>query len=308
MADPRLILCGGLTPARRSRTGDEPLALTIGRGPRDVHLRLSQFSDAMRAGLSPVAADLLELAAYVYVADQAVRRGGTKSFDYGDRWHRDFRFRVPVRCPAVWNRPEVRDALRGLLRFLTDDGYEFEFVPARHATALDRFLFDDLPPPAGAGFEEVALFSGGLDSLCGAVEEVLAGQRRVVLVSHRPENRVFARQQGLVAAIRSRVPSPKLAPYHFAAVVNKGKVHNREFTQRSRSFLFAATAAVVARVFGLDRVRFYENGVTSLNLPVSPQMIGGRASRTTHPQTLYRFSRLFTLLFETGFVVENPFR
>ncbi|MFO0804404.1 MAG: winged helix-turn-helix domain-containing protein [Gemmataceae bacterium] len=283
--------------------------MSIGRGKTDVHLKLSQFSQAMNAGLSPLAADLLELAAYVYVADQAVTRGGTKSFDYGDRWHRDLRFTIPVRCPHTWNRSEVRESLRGLLHFLTDDDYEFEFVPASRAARLDRFLFDTVSPPDdGAVFDEVVLFSGGIDSLCGAVEEVLAGQHRVLLCSHRPENRVYSRQRELVSAIRSRLRNPKLAPHHFAATVNKGKKHNRGFTQRSRSFLFASLATVMARMFHLDRIRFYENGVTSLNLPISPQMIGGRASRTTHPQTLWRISRLFSLLFETPFTVENPFQ
>ena len=309
MDESRLILCGGTRQRRRSRSNGAPLELSIGRGRTDVHLQLSQFSNAMKAGLSPLDADLLELASYVYVADQAMTRGGTKSFDYGDRWHRSLRFTIPVRCPRTWNRPEVRDALRGLLRFLTDDEYEFEFVTASRPAGLERFLFDDVSPPdEGAAFDEVALFSGGLDSLCGAVEGVLAGQHRVLFCSHRPENRVYARQRDLVAAIRSRLPDSKRSPHHFAATVNKGKKHNRDFTQRSRSFLFASMAAVAARLFKLDRIRFYENGVTSLNLPISPQMIGGRASRTTHPQTLWRFAQLFSHVFETPFAVENPFQ
>jgi len=262
----------------------------------------------MRAGLTPLGADLIELCSYVYVADQTVTRGGVKSFDYADRWRRKLHFRVPVRCPDIWNRLAVRDAVRDLLQFLTDDEYEFEFLPADSSTGLERFLLDEVPPEEGAEFEEVVLFSGGLDSLCGAVDEVLAGQRRVLLFSHRPENRVFARQRNLCNAIRSRLPNPKATPYHFAATVNKGKKLNRDFTQRSRSFLFASMAAVVARLFGLRRIRFYENGVTSLNLPISPQMIGGRTSRTTHPQTLRRFARLFSLLFDTDFAVENPYQ
>ena len=309
MADTRLILCGGVGPGRRVRGDDRPLRLTIGRGPRDVRMRRGQFSNDMRAALTPLSADLLEVAAYVYVADQALTRGGTKSFDYGDRWHRRLHFRVPVRRPEVWSRADVRAELTELLRFLIDDDeFEFEFLPAAAPAGLDRFVFDDAAPEEGARFDEVALFSGGLDSLCGAVEEVLGGQRRVLLYSHRPENRIFARQRGLVDAIRARLGDPRLAPHHFAAMVNKGKPHNCDFMQRSRSFLFGAMAAVAARMFGLRRIRFYENGITSLNLPISPQVIGGRASRTTHPQTLFRLARLLSLLFDTEFAVENPYQ
>ena len=63
----------------------------------------------------------------------------------------------------------------------------------------------------------------------------------------------------------------------------------------------------VATSFGLDGVRFYENGVVSLNLPVCAQVLGGRASRTTHPQTLARMQSLFSLILGRPFRVENPF-
>jgi hypothetical protein len=69
---------------------------------------------------------------------------------------------------------------------------------------------------------------------------------------------------------------------------------NREYTQRSRSFLYAALGATVAAMVGRDRIRFYENGVVSLNLPVSAQAIGARATRTTHPRVLNGFAELFT--------------
>ena len=69
----------------------------------------------------------------------------------------------------------------------------------------------------------------------------------------------------------------------------------------------AALAAVVARSFGLRRIRFYENGVVSMNLPISEQAIGGRATRTTHPQVLNGYAALFRLLTDGAFEVENPF-
>src|SRR5207302_64111 len=41
--------------------------------------------------------------------------------------------------------------------------------------------------------------------------------------------------------------------------------------------------------------------------PLSPQVLGGRATRSTHPQTLVGFEKLFSHLFECDFAVENPF-
>jgi hypothetical protein len=54
----------------------------------------------MAADLPPLLVDLLEIAAYVYSADQAVPKGGTQSFDYGNSWDRSLRFRIAVRCPV----------------------------------------------------------------------------------------------------------------------------------------------------------------------------------------------------------------
>jgi hypothetical protein len=250
--------------------------------------------------------DLLELAAYVYTADQAVTRGGTREFDYGSRWRRHFRFEVPVRRPEVWGQREVTAALTETLSFLSDDDFEFAFMRYRDPPPVERYLYGEVAEEGG-DFEEVMLFSGGLDSLGGAVREVLQGHRKVALVSHRPVSKVYARQRDLAAEITRRLPGAGLRPLHVAVEVNKGKALGGEFTQRCRSFLFAAVAAAVARLLGLWRIRFYENGVVSLNLPLSPQVLGGRASRTTHPRTMRGFARLFTLLFGSPFAAENPF-
>jgi hypothetical protein len=68
--------------------------------------------------------------------------------------------------------------------------------------------------------------------------------------------------------------------------------------------LGAATAAALK----LNRVRFYENGVVSVNLPYCTQVVGARASRTTHPRVLAGLTRLFTMSAKRPFTVENPFR
>jgi hypothetical protein len=310
MAESHLVLCGEVRSPRLPNEwrGAVTHRLEIGRGPCDVRRGLDPFTAAMHRGISDIGADLIDVAAYIYSADQAITRGGIREFEYGERWHRQFRFEIPVRCPDMWNRLDVQEELRAAVGFLTDDTYEFRFHQATNPPQLGKTLLDVAPPRDEDGFEEVILFSGGLDSLCGAVEEILIGQRRVVLVSHRPMNRIYARQKRLVELIRSRLPRAEISPLHVAVTVNKGRNLNRDFTQRSRSFLFASVATVIARLDGRKRIRFYENGVTSLNLPVSPQVIGGRASRTTHPQSLFRFGELFSLLFETEFEVQNPYQ
>jgi hypothetical protein len=304
-----LVLCGpSVAGPRPAAWQDVPVVrLRLGLGRADVRLRIEHVTKAMSANVPDPGTDLLELAAYVYAADQAAHRGEANELDYGGRWRRHFRFEVPVRSPDLWNRPAVTSTLCRTLGFLSDDDYEFAFRPWKDPPGLDRYILGG--PGAGGltDFEEVILFSGGLDSLGGAVREALVGKRRVALVSHRPAPHVYARQRRLAAQIALPL-LPRERPFHVAVEVTKGPDKKCDFTQRSRSFLFAAMAAVVARVCGRPRIRFYENGVVSLNLPYSPQVLGGRATRTTHPQVLRGFAELFTLLFETPFAVDNPFQ
>ena len=69
-------------------------------------------------------------------------------------------------------------------------------------------------------------------------------------------------------------------------VTRRESLRVQEYTQRSRSFLYAALACTVARLFANSKVRFFENGVVSINLPISEQVVGARATRTTHPLVL----------------------
>jgi hypothetical protein len=270
-------------------------------------LRIDHINRPMCARLPEVAADLAEVASYIYAADQATGRGGTKEFEYGESWRRHFRLEIPVRCPKVWRRPEVIAALSETLGFLSDDDYEFGFSKHSAPPSLETYLFDTVAEEGERQFHEVLLFSGGLDSLGGAVQEILQGQRKVALVSHRSNSKIYARQAALVAQLGGCLTDRSLRPLHVAVEVNKGKRLTNDFNQRTRSFLFAALASIVARGFDLRTIRFYENGVLSIHLPISPQLVGSRASRSTHPQVLHGLDELFSAIFDCDFTVENPF-
>jgi Queuosine biosynthesis protein QueC len=54
-------------------------------------------------------------------------------------------------------------------------------------------------------------------------------------------------------------------------------------------------------------VRFFENGVVSLNLPIAQEALRSRASRTTHPLALHLLSSLCSAIVEANFAVDNPF-
>lgn len=252
--------------------------------------------------------DLIRIASYVLAADQAVKRGEEDTVDLGDRWRRDFKFVVGVEDTATWNNDDLRQTLESTLSFLSDDFYTFEFVPQRESEPeqLNFGAIQDEPFLPVEGFSSVQLFSGGMDSFTGAAEELLRHGRDIILVSHRSASKTWKLQRDLIGDLRARAPGRRLM--HVAVEMTKQDDRlRRERTQRSRSFLYAALAGTVAKLVGIDAIRFYENGIIGMNLPILPQVVGGRATRTTHPEVLRGFQKILSLLNEAPLKVENPF-
>src|SRR6185437_6955667 len=172
-------------------------------------------------------------------------------------WDRNFHFIIAVRDLSFWCRDEVQKLLIQVLEFLADDKFVFEF----------RQLLDDQPKQAYLEFgnqedwpfhkiDRVLMFSGGLDSLAGAVESASDG-KKLMLVSHRPVAILDSRQRRLFAELSKTFSVPMV---HVPVWVNKDEALGREFTQRTRSFLFVALGVAVAESVKADGVRFFENG------------------------------------------------
>jgi hypothetical protein len=278
--------CGGLDVV--STLGGDRRALDVQGAARNINLRITDISKALVSDIPDVLLDLLEVAAYVYCADQQTRRGSEFLTDYGTDWRREMVFRIPVRAHSIWQRQEVRDGLADMLGFLADDHYTFEFVRAQSPLAASEAYFSDLTDRADQP-DEIALFSGGLDSFAGVIEAQAEG-KKMVLVGHHSAPKIFNIQKQLVDALNQRACGPRLffVPVN---ITNTGSVPV-EYTQRTRSFLFAALGVVVARMFGKDEITFYENGVVSLNIPIAGDVLGARATRTTHPRVIRGFETL----------------
>jgi len=303
MQPEHLVLCGGLRPIQRQRAKIHRLDVS-GSLP-NVQLRISDIRRALVTNVQDVLTDLLEIAAYVYCADGTVRRGGSKMSQLGKDWRRRFRFVIPVRLPNFWSSILISTLLVDALSFLSDDFYFFEFEQLRDPQGFQRYLDLDGAEARGFRADEVVLFSGGLDSLAGAVAELGGDTGRIALVSHGSAPKIASHQSYLVEALSARFGNNRI--FHVPVWVYKHEAIGKEFTQRSRSFLYAALGFVVARIFGLPRLRFFENGVVSLNLPIVSHELGARASRTTHPQVISGFTKLFSAVAGISFTVENPF-
>ena len=307
MASERYIICGDAKATMPAQFEADALQLHL-YGAEDEHKITLQIDDIRTQMYKEVPArfhDLLDIATYVFAADQAIERGAKDVETFGGNWRRRLHFVVPVGDAEFWRSDKVKQCLQATLGFLSDDHYEFDFVPIAQRPSFQGFLnFND--KGAMLGFpEQVIMFSGGLDSLGGAVEEIVNQKRRVILVNHRPTQKMDKRYQAIREGLDAKASNNP--PCHIRVMVHKQKWMNKEYTQRTRSFLFAALGATIANMLGQSNVRFYENGVISMNLPVCAQVVGGKATRTTHPRVLHGFQTLLSMIADHPFTVENPF-
>jgi 7-cyano-7-deazaguanine synthase in queuosine biosynthesis len=305
--EPRLFLCSGAKIA-----SDDPLGLdrkvvtlnSIGKNA-NVNIRLENVARVLGQNLLPRLVDLLEFAAYVFSADCSTQRGTQWGEAHTkESWSRDFAFVLPVRDLGFWNSPKINTLIVELLTFLSDDRYSFRFVPLTHDRHYQEYL--KLGNSRDWLFyepERVLMFSGGLDSLAGAVETAKSGHK-AILVSHRPVSTMSARQKMLFRELQTSFPGQFI---HVPVWINKRQGLGKEPTQRTRSFLFAALGTVGAHSIKAGGVRFFENGVVSLNLPVADEVLRSRASRTTHPKTLYLLESLCSAIAERNLVIDNPY-
>lgn len=261
-------------------------------GNRNFELESDRIQRAALGPLDPLMSDLLDIAATVFASDGQVTRGGLAGIGMGQDWCRRFQFTIPVRRIDIWTRDDVTNALQDLVGFMSGDAPSFDFAPRPLDAPAEPFLAFEAD---GAAFQadDVILFSGGLDSFAGALETLDTGTGNVLLVSHRSAQKVLPRQDKLARYLTDRFKGRCL---HIGIRGRLVGLTTRETTQRSRTLLFAALAHTVASSFGSQRIRFFENGIVSHNLPISPQVIGTMATRTTHPLVLKKLNDLMALV------------
>lgn len=273
-------------------SGDRSLGHGIGRAVADL--------GRMHLQPSEVALDLLVFAAHVHAADTRIARLS----DSQDGWTRELRLVVPVADPALWW--SAAPVLTRMLNFLTGDRWTLGFRSrphrfARLAPASRTRLFEP-------SFDRLQLFSGGLDSLIGAIDALAAG-RTPLLVSHAGEGATSDAQTRLFEALKARFPGNGVQRLRLWMAFPDGFVAGTggENTTRGRSFLFFALGAFAGSALGRDFVlQCPENGLIAINVPLDPVRLGALSTRTTHPFYIARWNQALTALGIPG-RIENPY-
>lgn len=264
---------------------------------RDFSFVTSGFGPALTADVTPGMADLIDIALGAYIVDRSQRRPGARETAAGRTWARAIRVRLGVRQVDFWM--EHRDSLAELLHWLTDDEWNIDFTGSTVAP-LEIEVSQRLPL-ALDGADRVALFSGGLDSLAGALIAFDSG-RRPLLLSIETNSRMGATQRSLRRLLREHWPTAVSA----STLVELHGSEAAEPSQRARAVLFLALAGAAATASDLEVVEVYENGIGAIGLPYLAIQEGAHTTKAMHPHTLCRFSALVTSVAGRAITYVNP--
>ncbi len=196
--------------------------------------------------------------------------------------------------------------MKRALNFLTGDRWKIGFRsrPEKYSTIAKERNKTLIPAP----FDNINLFSGGLDSLIGAVDSLQSG-KTPLLVSHADEGVVSKSQEECFIALKEAYPGSQLNKLRSWIAIRKGLVDgvSDEITTRGRSFLFFSLGVIAG--IGLDKkfvLNVPENGFIALNVPLDPLRLGALSTHTTHPFYMARWNELLEVLKINGELV-NPY-
>lgn len=252
------------------------------------------------AGIVPdrLSEELLVLATTVFAADTRIARSHG-----ADGWTREIKLSIPVADVALWTG--TAEVLERALRFLTGDIWTISFRRKSSSLSLSASDPSKAERPKNP---RVCLFSGGLDSFIGALD-LVAGGSPTVLVGHYTDGSVSAPQARAFSHV-TRVKAAKqdvILTQAYTVAPRDLFDQGNEDTQRSRSFLFIALGAMVSRAVGATHLIVPENGLISLNVPLTDLRIGTFTTRTTHPHFIAILQSVLSQV-GMGITLTNPYQ
>lgn len=243
------------------------------------------------------AIDLLYISLMVYYADRKISRKNTD-----DAWTRVFKIYIPVLEIDKWN--ENKELLETMLSFLSGDKWSFYFRK-RELNQKEKRVFK------GIGRQKrkqtpnaICMLSGGLDSFIGSID-ALTKDKDIWFVGYYGGGKGVIKYQKNV--IEKLINHFQLSTNHFFNFF-ASPIQGIEDTTRTRSFMFFAHAIILGSSFNTDiKLIVPENGLISLNIPLTNTRLGSCSTRTTHPYYMGLLQQLLNNLNIKVFL-HNPYQ
>ncbi len=237
----------------------------------------------------------------VFYADRSVLRSLQS-----DGWTRHIEVYMPVLNVGRWNANSA--LLKEMLDFLTGDDWTFHFRD-RICITDDEDKYKKCKHHFRNSTQKIdtnvfCMLSGGLDSFIGAIDLLSSNVNPIFVGNYNGGKGVSVYQNRVIDSLQKHF---KIAPerfYQFYAAPKSGK----EDTTRSRSLLFFSHAILLAS--GMNKpVKLYipENGVISMNIPLTEHRMGSLSTRTTHPYFMGLLQELLKSL-DLKITIVNPYQ
>lgn len=226
--------------------------------------------------LTARALDLLDLVGALYRVESAIPSRLTNPA-------KEWQIVAPVRDLSFWTR-QGGQRLASVLGFLNRARWSFAFEARSDAPDIE------VSRDKARVVKEIILFSGGMDSACGA--GIHQGRKQVQLVSFYTNQRKL--QQELANDLGYAPPT------QWRLQGRRGK----EGMNLIRALVFLSIGAAVAKTFGASRLLQYENGFLAAAIPPSGNFV---PTRHAHPEFHRRLLQLLDAVFEQKLQIDNPF-
>lgn len=222
-----------------------------------------------------------------------------------DAWTRDFTLYIPVLDLEKWNNN--KPLLEKMLSYLSGDRWNIEFRKREFTKAelKTQGKFSARRNQNGLSAKKICMFSGGLDSFIGAIDALEDKQDDVLFISHYGGGKGVKEYQDQLKGKLCKdykVNEDQFFSFHAAAR------NGLEDTTRTRSFMFFCHAVAIATCMSENvELLIPENGLISLNIPLTNSRLGSSSTRTTHPFYLEMFQTLLRDL-EVDISILNPYQ
>jgi 7-cyano-7-deazaguanine synthase in queuosine biosynthesis len=191
-----------------------------------------------------------------------------------------------------------------MLQFLTGDIWQISFVQKDEKSCSEKSEEE-----RSSAYEQVSLFSGGMDSLIYVLDSLESGREKMLLISHANDSTIKNKRTDVLKGVvdfykdRSVITSVDLWTKFKGNCLESFD----ENSTRSRSFLFIALGLfVMSGTSNLKTLFVPENGFIAMNVPLEAVRVGSHSTRTTHP---FYFDGWNKILASLGFdmAIENPY-
>ncbi|ADY54028.1 hypothetical protein Pedsa_3496 [Pseudopedobacter saltans DSM 12145] len=247
--------------------------------------------------VNPEIRDFFLMTCSVYGIDRFVNRKENSV----DGWSRELNISFPVSEIKVWSN--VKNDLEELFSFLTGDYWKIDFYESNFVNPEI-----DLPIDFKEKYKQVNLFSGGLDSLIGAIDFLSTHPKdKILLASHYDPQMKGPLSDQTVLLDKLEVKYKGQFNYVPSIKVTLSQTTTkRETTFRSRSILFIGIALLISQGKKINEIIVPENGSVSLNYPLSPSRRTSCSTRTTHSFVLEKTNLIISTL-KINSNIYNPY-